>query len=395
MGGRLEEELLSLQNEYHLRLLEDGLDHADENPTNALGVLGIRSNERRLTRFLRWLLTPDETHGLGDSLLEEFLDLCGIEGVEVRSVESFFTVRREQDDSTEIDLVLIGADACIGVEIKTTHQEKVDNLHKEHTALEQSFPGLSQHELIYLTYKPDDAPAPEVRYQTIFWSDVIQRFEDQLDAAPNCFEKALITDFIITIKTNVMTEFDGLSESTELYLQYSEAVDAARSAYESDRETILDALAASFFNSEGIGDEWERSNTYKNSYIKLFKPEWHSLDNNVNMEFEPHVNLKANGSGRDYLDDPSIRVRFDVEGREAQTVRDEILDRLGDDGERKLESEGFYWFSKDESTYKFISKPIPLEDGSEDYDPIEASVEAIHNLREILEGTVDEVAEEF
>lgn len=395
MSAELESELALLDVEQQLLSLREGLAGIEVKQTNALDILGIESNERRLTRFLRWLLTADASHGAGDVFLNEFLNFCSVEEIDVLSTEAFFVVNREGESNAEIDIVLVGREACIGVEIKTTHQEKLEKLNAEYDALTESFPSANHHELVYLTFVPADSPILDIEYPTILWADLLERFEKRITSARSEYEKQLINDFITTIRTHVMTDFNGLSEQTELYLKYADAIDATRSAYEEDKGTILDALAAEFFSTDGIDETWERTNTYSGSYVKLYKSDWHSLDNSVNMELEPHAKLKASGSGPDALDEPYIRVRFDVEGRQAQTVRDAILERLGEEGRAELEAGGFSWFSKDESTYKFIGKAVPLSAEPEDYDPISASNEVMQDLRDIIEDPADSVAHDY
>lgn len=383
--------------ERELVTLENALSGLEDDSTNALDVLGIESNERRLTRFLRWLLIADESHGLGDTFLNEFLAVADVGDIDVLAVESFFVVNQGPDiDNAEIDLVLIGHDTCIGVEIKTTHQEKQSILEKEHAALTSSLPSMSRHELLYLTFRPDDGSTPNVDHLTIYWSELLERFEDHLSTIPGDYEKQLITDFITTIRTNIMTEFNGLDERTEAYLEHAEAIDAARSAYEDDRDDIHDAIASEFFATDGIGDAWERRIPRSGNYIQFYKPAWQSLNNGVSMEFEPHVKLKTGGDGRDALDESYIRVRFDVEhGQKAQPVRDAIIERIGEKGVQELESEGFYLFGTGESSTKFISKPVPLTAESGEYDPIVAANESIQTLRVMLGDSIDTVAEEF
>jgi len=385
-----------LDIEHQLLCLDEEFNDLGGESTNVLDLLGIKSNERRLTQFLCWLLDPRESHEVQGAFADEFLDYATIENIDIKSIESFFTINRGSgSENTEIDIVIIGRDVCIGVEIKTTHQDSVGKLNKEYKALKSSFSSVEHHELLYLTYRPDDSPPPNVDYTTIFWSQLIESFKKHVAAIPSSYEKRLINDYIKTIQTHVMTEFDGISDRTELYLKYADAVDSARSAYEDDRESILDALATEFFSTKRIDDSWKRSDTRSGTYIKLYKPDWHPLENSVNMEFEPHPKLKLSGSGPDVLDEPYICIRFDVEGRDAQAVRDSMLDHLGQEGKSELESAGFTWFSKDESTYKFISKPVPLSKSSDDYDPIRASNNCMQQLWDIIEESVDAVAEEY
>lgn len=397
MSSELTSDTRTLDIEKQFQSLEKELVDVKDNQTNALGVLGIESNERRLTRFLNWLLTSDESHGGEAIFLNEFLKFSSLKDIEVQSIKSFFVVNGNGDSNkTEIDLVLIGRKCCIGVEIKTTHQEEKENLDAEWEALQASFPHMDDRELLYLTYAPKNSPVPDFEYPTILWSDLLNRFETHVATVPGEYEQQLINDFIETVRTHVMTDFDGLSDQTELYIEYADSIEAARSAREDDREAILNALASEFYSSEGIDDTWKDSKHNDNKYMRLYKPLWQSLNNNVNMEFEPHPKLKTGGSGRDALDIPHIRVRFDVEhGTKTQPVREAILDYLGEEGKQELESSGFSLFSARESGTKFISKPVPLVHESDDYNPISASNKVIQDLREIIEIPADEVADEF
>ncbi len=395
-----EEDLKTLSMEHDLQRLQQEFQ-ATEKGTNALDVIGIQTKERRLTRFLNWLLDSSESHGAGRVFLNAFLTEAGETSKVPVSVEPFFTVDRgSEDENAEIDLVLVGTGVCLGVEIKTTHQEEVANLNKEYEALKSSFPRRDDHELVYLTYLSGEALPDLSGYPLIFWRDVVNRFEDGLDSVPGDYEKHLISDFIKTVRTHIMTEFNGVSEETELYLKYSDAIDDVQEAYEEDKGRFFDAFWSEFTALDSVEqDEWKRGGSRSKRHMKLYKPAWHSLENRVNIEYEPHVYFKGNRENKmDGLAEPHLSVRLDVEGGEAKTVRDEIMDRLGEAGRDALDQAGFTWFSKDEATYKFISKAVPLatsqDNGINDQDPIEEGLQELQELRKIVEETVDSVVAE-
>ncbi len=90
-----------------------------------LGGLGLRDDERFLTRVLAWLLSPAGTHGLGGSCLVAFFAECGLHRVLAPADGEGWSVEREPrfdwSGSEKIDspdLVLRGPGVVLVVEHK-------------------------------------------------------------------------------------------------------------------------------------------------------------------------------------------------------------------------------------------------------------------------------------
>lgn len=58
--------------------------------------LGLRNDERFVTRILAWLLNQHESHGLGESFLSAFLEECKLDGLELPSEWDGWEVERER-----------------------------------------------------------------------------------------------------------------------------------------------------------------------------------------------------------------------------------------------------------------------------------------------------------
>lgn len=115
-----------------------------------LGILEREWNEEIHSNFLAWLLDPNESHGCGDSLLREFLNLfphapkppfCRIE------------VRREFcfSENSRID-ILVKTERCwLGIENKVNHTEGSNQLQRYGCCLEKTGTLGRNRFLLYIT----------------------------------------------------------------------------------------------------------------------------------------------------------------------------------------------------------------------------------------------------
>jgi len=377
----VEEQITQFDLEYQLQHLGEQVDQIPDEETNVLSILGIRSRERRLTRFLRWVLDPEASHDTGRLFLDRFLDECALQLHGDISVDALIPIKTdEEQDDAELDLVLTGADQVIGVEIKTTHQGQDQKLEKEEEALPLKYPGYDSYELVYLTYF--GRGRPKTNHEQVFWNQLIDRIEADVEKVPAEFEKRLINNFIETIRTHVMTELHEISKETELYLEYQEAVDDVKDAYEKDRDRAYKALREAFFSLSDVEeDDWKVSNR-SDRYIKFYKEEWKGIGDGVNLEFEPHIHLEV----------PDITLRLDIEHGNSEEVRASFRDRLSDEDQQEIIDEG--WEFTDGS-YSFLAKSIQLDLEDNPQESIEYAAEELHQLRKIVEPHLDAVAAEY
>lgn len=368
--------------EYQLRQFTEQFDELPTEQTNVFSILGIHTRERRLTRFLRWVLDPDASHEAGRVFLDAFLDQCGLRMSDEVTVEALVPIDTDgEDDDAEIDLVLIGDETVLGVEIKTTHQGKSDKLEKEEKALSTEYPGYDHYELVYLTYSGKGRPDSD--HRQIFWATLISRINTNIASIPQKFEQKLVNNFTNTIQANVMTEFNEASKETELYLDYYDAIDDVRDAYSNDKDQAFDALEAAFFSvSDCDEDDWEVGGARSDYYIKFYKDHWKGVGEGVNLEFEPHVNLK----------EEKITLRLDIEHKNKDEVRESFESELSDDERTALQSKGWEFTN---GSYAYLQKSVPFDVRENPQESIEDAAEELHELRDIVEPHLDTVAAEY
>lgn len=366
-----------------LQELTKAFEETKESEANVFSILGIRTRERRLTRFLAWLLDPGESHDAGRAFLDSLLDETGLDVVTSVEVEALVPISASGDgDGSELDLVIIGETSVVGVEIKTTHQDTVEKLDKEAGALLQEYPEHETHNLVYLSYW--GSGIPETEHIDLFWHNLVDRFEANLTAIPREYEPRLTSDFIQTIRNYVMTEFDGISEKTELYFEHQAAVDAVQEAYEKDKNRLFDAVRRAFFSeSECDSDDWAVANRSKN-YMKFYKESWRGIADGVDIEYEPHVHLRR--------DEPRIKLRLDIEKNSSSEVRKALWERLSDEERVQISDTG--WEVHDQG-YAFLSKSVPLPLDERGQRAVQEAMRELHALRDIIEPHIDALVEEY
>jgi hypothetical protein len=366
-----------------LQELTEAYEKTKEDEANVFSILGIQTRERRLTRFLAWLLDPNESHDAGRVFLDAFLNETGLDIVAPVEVEALVPIAASgSEDGAELDLVIVGETGVVGVEIKTTHQDTVEKLDKEAEALLQKYPEHETHDLVYLTYWGSGIPATE--HLDLFWRDLVDRFEADLTAVPREYERRLTNDFIQTIRTHVMTEFDGISEKTELYFEHQAAVDAVQEAYQEDKNRLFDAVRQAFFSeSDCDPEDWTVGNRSK-YYVKFYKKSWRGVADGVNIEYEPHIHLLR--------DESRINLRLDIEHNSSAEVREALWNRLIK-GERAQISDASW--ERHEGGYAFLSKSVPLPLNERGQTAVQEAMQELHALRDIVEPHIDALVEEY
>ncbi|WP_257300931.1 PD-(D/E)XK nuclease family protein [Haloarchaeobius sp. FL176] len=366
-----------------LQELTKAFEETKESEANVFSILGIRTRERRLTRFLAWLLDPGEAHDAGRAFFDSFLDETGLDVGASVEMEALVPISASGErDCSELDLVIFGETSVVGVEIKTTHQDTVEKLDKEADALLQEYPEHETHNLVYLSYW--GSGIPETEHIDLFWRNLVGRFEADLTTIPREYERRLTSDFIQTIRTYVMTEFDGISEKTELYFEHQASVDAVRKAYEKDKNRLFDAVRQAFFSeSECDSDDWTVANRSK-SYVKFYKESWHGITEGVDIEYEPHVHLRR--------DEPRIKLRLDIERNSSSEVREALWERLSEEEREQISDTG--WKVHDRG-YAFLSKSVPLPLDCRGQRAVQDAMRDLHALRDIIERHIDALVEEY
>jgi hypothetical protein len=386
-------------------------DHVPETTLSILehGLGDQRKLELYVNRLLRYVLDPDAAHGLGTTLLEQFLralpDACGID------VDTTALTDITVDDQVPVyvastdtgvdshpkyaDLVLTAPDEwLLLVELKFGAAQTSTEDYCRAVRVgshDVTADGLTWANL-YI-HRSDRAPARGACFANRTWATILDDVLDPViaDHTPRLPTRtatqlrALRDDIHAHIP---MSEFDGLSDETALYIDHADAIETVSTAYHDDVRAFLDAIESRY------ADGWATSITRSrsNPYVQIYESSWRDVANGVNLEFEPHPEFT--GGGPTTVDEPHVNVRFDVEHGDAQAIRDDLLDELGADGRAVLDEAGFSWYDTAQHSYKFVCKSVLLSELG-DQSLIDATTEAIDERWAILEEPVTTVVQRY
>lgn len=255
--------------------------------TNIFEVLDIEDHEKRLTRFLAWLLDPDSSHNAGSAFLDEFLDCFDVQTSAPDNVEYLKVMNSTKHGQVEIDLIIETENQVIGVEIKTTHTESQTKFEKEGSALREYAQDRQQKaaEMLYLPHLRSEVESAHYAERIATWHEVVEALQECRGKLETGHDIALFDDFITNIDKHVIRQEVSFSKESELYLKYSDyledfEIDVNADSYQNDRKDIYNHLWQ-WFEENYETDQWNgqfnRSRKFdKNTrYVRLYKDDWH------------------------------------------------------------------------------------------------------------------------
>ena len=202
---------------------------------NIFSILGIGRMEIRHSNFLAWLLDPNASHGLGNrflirvlrdlAILENKLDIFDINKLSFSNVE----VNREykiKDGS--IDILIVFRDKedklviCIENKIDAIDSDgQLDN-YKEY--IDSAYDGYKK-VFVYLTiFGESPKKCNEEGWHTYSYEkNIIKHIENTQEATINSTVKTYISDYLSTLKTEIMgTQSDAKKLAEVIYTEHKE-----------------------------------------------------------------------------------------------------------------------------------------------------------------------------
>ena len=208
----------------------DELSLKTEKP-NLFRILGISDYEIRHSNFLAWLLDPNETHGLGDYILQKFfqdiliderakeISILDIGNISNNEVE----VRREWKN---IDVLIITDEFVVCIENKVWAKESKHQLKKYQRIVEKEFP---DHKKCYVFLTPSgyESSDPET-YISYSYAKIVEILDNAMKIREETLSpsiKIYIKDYITLIKQNIMNDDHTNKIAKKLYLSHKELFD--------------------------------------------------------------------------------------------------------------------------------------------------------------------------
>ena len=301
MENENKHDLDDLRLQYKKLLEADELENLElemQKP-NIFNILGISRMEIRHSNFLRWLLDPKESHGLGNKFLVRILrDLAldnnndldiinvsslnfnnadvyreyPISSIKDKNKKGFIDIlidfKTEKDKETEKDkdkLVI-----CIENKIDTTDFEEQLSTYNEH--IKKTFEGY-KHVFVYLTpygAEPNDKNETE-SWSNYSYEEIIRHLGDIQKSIPDSTIKTYISDYLTTLKNEIM---GTLSEAQAL----------ANAIYE-NHQLIIDFVNSNRDVNKKHQEYWERDDN--KNFLEFAKKLKKILDNtNKSTEYK-------------------------------------------------------------------------------------------------------------
>jgi hypothetical protein len=246
---QIKEDIDAMRNDRNFMRLEGLLRQP-----NIFSILSIEGMEIRHSNFFAWLLDPNESHGLGDKVLREFLtkisgdekaklninDEVSLEKVKIRR-EFLYEGESEGEDNdygeskrkrSYIDILIIHDQFVVTVENKTGTENSKGQLERYWRAIEKLFPDITiTKDFVYLTPDGDDPNDKNENEGWISYSygslvDLIDEILYKQEYGKSLNKKAYdyIKDYITIIRRK--------------YMNYGESYDLADSVYKDHREAL-------------------------------------------------------------------------------------------------------------------------------------------------------------
>lgn len=393
--------------------------------TNIFEILDIEDHEKRLTRFLAWLLDPDGSHNAGSAFLDVFLNCFDIQVSTPDNVKYLEVLNSTEHGQVEIDLVIETDTQIIGVEVKTTHTESQTKFEKEAAVLREHAQERQEKaaEMLYLPHLGSEMESAHYAEHIATWHQVIEALQECRGELEAGHDIALFDDFITNINKHVIRQEVSFSKESELYLKYRDyledfEIDINADSYQNDRKDIYNHLWQ-WFEKTYDTDRWDgqldRSRKFsKNTrYIRLYKNDWHLTENSSGR---PAFTLEIQGTekrlrwyddneGGDAYRPPEPHFEMTValnDNTESQKRREAYREYLADADREALRDGGFRDVRErlnevnseaPYNKYHMYSKIIPIDFA----DPDKVVTELKTGLRTFvaLEESIDEFSKDW
>lgn len=197
---------------------------------NIFDVLKISKTEIRHSNMLAWLINPQENHGLGDSILNGFIQYGAINGMDEKDVLDIllmdmneFEIRREWYN---IDLLAISHKQkfVMCLENKIDSNEHDNQLDRYSGIINDSFPNYKKM-FIYLSPDGTESSNPDLwcpmRYQDVI--DIIDKTKERRQLMPEV--ELLVENYLETLRRYIVGDEKIAQICAEIYAKHQRALD--------------------------------------------------------------------------------------------------------------------------------------------------------------------------
>lgn len=211
----------------------DPRSHPDFQTVDLLEVFGISRQEAPHSRFLGWLLNPQESHGLGTAFLDSFLQLAQ-ETCKQEFEIDLNDVKVELERGTDRgvpDITIIGSNFLCIVENKILAAEGQDQTQRyaDDAEEERHQRGISPVYLLLVFLSPTGRQPKDRRFHALAYPQLLRLLESLLNKRVSPLVEIAIRQFAFNLRAKVLYEYNqamtvvthltGYEERGDLYLK--------------------------------------------------------------------------------------------------------------------------------------------------------------------------------
>ncbi len=269
--------------ENHLHKLEEFISDPDlmkleQNlkTFNLMRVFKISTSETAISAFLRWILAPNEDHGIGDYFLRYFLMECAKNITEFNVIEIDGLSLDEAIVKTEENFLGKKADITIRID-KDNFLCLIENKIKssEGSGQTEAYVQLSKNKYrnykimyVFLTPSGIRAEADEF-FLSLKYTEVKKLLNQTIDAKKHVLNEEillLLNQFILNLEVNILNEGKMRELCEEIYKRHKEAIETIISYKPAYMDIIKKELKLL------LNDEWDTHTTKGLCYV--YKKKW-------------------------------------------------------------------------------------------------------------------------
>ena len=211
------------------------------------------ASEEFHSNLLAWLLSPTQSHGLGDRFLQQLLHRAEVPEA-VRSVDwSAAEVIREWEHVVNgqlgyLDILIRDETVRVlcAIENKTFSDEHHEQLTRYRNALKMAYPAFTRYH-VFLTPQGTEPYRDEEKeyWQPLTYSticELLQQMVDNDDRSPNSDVRAFLRQYATTLRRNLVPDTSVSQLARRIYLEHREAVEllfANRPDWAAEAKSIL------------------------------------------------------------------------------------------------------------------------------------------------------------
>ncbi|MDE6747563.1 MAG: PD-(D/E)XK nuclease family protein [Lachnospiraceae bacterium] len=355
---------------------------------NLFDILRITRTEIRHSNMLAWLLSPNENHGLSDSVIRGFIHHVVTPFSEVADVFDTllmdchdFVIQREWHN-IDVLAVSVNEKFVLCIENKIDSNEHDNQLNRYRKIVEDTYPGYKK---MYIYLSPEGIEASDSEYWcSMSYQDVLKIVENARQKIKLIPEAGLLIDnYIDTIRRDIVGDEKLAEVCAEIYAKHQKALDLIfenRPDKVSNLANIIKAWAIEKTEKGEIEVTLDKCGKlyirFKTAYMSSIMPDSEEPDSGWSTPNHYFYEIR-NIDGKEFF------IQLSLSAKNITDHQREVCDRINEHFPSKQQKQNWQWRTP------FVTKHSKVdEELSEDkiYEHLDKRLEEVKAFEEKLKG---------